>query len=67
SKHKDVMVDVEHNYLAQAAVLASAFANVEIKKHILKYTGRPIYSDELKNAVMRILKGSEKEVLEYGA
>jgi len=67
SKYKDVMIDVEHNYLGQAAVLASAFANVEIKKHILKYTGRPIYSNELKNAVMRILKGSEKEVLEYGA
>mgnify|MGYP001626333949 CR=1 FL=1 len=67
SKYRDVMIGVEHNYLAQASILASTFANVEIKKHILKYTGRPIYSNELKEAVMRVLKGSDKVVLEYGA
>ncbi len=67
SKYKDVIVDVEHNIMAQAALLASTFANVEVKKRILKYTGRPIYSSELKEAVKRVMKGSEVEVLEYGA
>ncbi|MGC9209415.1 MAG: 2-oxoacid:ferredoxin oxidoreductase subunit alpha [Nitrososphaeria archaeon] len=67
AKYSDVIIDVEHNITGQAAVLASTYANVEIRNYILKYTGRPIYSTELVDAVLRVMKGERRVVLEYGA
>ncbi len=61
------IISVEHNYEAQAAKLIAMNTGNIVRKNILKYTGRPIYSNELKDAVKRILSGSEKEVLSYGA
>jgi len=56
------IVSVEHNYLAQAAKLATMNAGVEFDAHVLKYTGRPIYIDELLRASRLILDKGVKEV-----
>ncbi|MGC9209934.1 MAG: 2-oxoacid:ferredoxin oxidoreductase subunit alpha [Acidilobus sp.] len=61
------VIDVEHNYLGQASRVIQMFTGYEIRNHIVKITGRPIYSSELASAVKRILRGeSTREVLTYG-
>lgn len=61
------IIDVEHNYLGQAAKVIEMNTGFEISRFILKYTGRPMYRMELKEAVKRILEGkSVREVLTYG-
>ena len=61
------VIDVEHNYLGQAAKVVEMNTGLEIRKFVLKYTGRPIYRSELAEAVRRILEGkSSREVLTYG-
>ncbi|HII47913.1 2-oxoacid:ferredoxin oxidoreductase subunit alpha [Pyrobaculum aerophilum] len=62
----EVAVAVEHSYSSQAALLASMLAGVRIDRHILKYTGRPIYVGELVEGVRRVLKGESRVVLDYG-
>jgi len=61
------IITVEHNYEAQAAKLIAMNTGNIVRKNIVKYTGRPIYSNELRDAVKRILSGSDREVLSYGA
>ncbi len=63
----DRLVAVEHNYEAQAAVLTAANTGITIGKKIVKFTGRPMYANELEEAVMRVMKGENRVVLEYGA
>ena len=61
------VIDVEHNYLGQAAKVIEMNTGIEISKFILKYTGRPMYRMEVVDAVKRILDGkSSREVLTYG-
>jgi 2-oxoglutarate ferredoxin oxidoreductase subunit alpha len=61
------VIDVEHNYLGQAAMAVRMYTGYEISRFVLKYTGRPIYRMELVEAVKRILEGkSTREVLTYG-
>ena len=61
------VIDVEHNYIGQAARLIEMNTGIEIKKYVLKYSGRPIYRSELVDAVRRVLEGrSSREVLTYG-
>jgi 2-oxoglutarate ferredoxin oxidoreductase subunit alpha len=38
-----------------------------VEKAILKYTGRPIYVNELTKALEKVLGGERRVVLEYGA
>ncbi|MGC9116503.1 MAG: 2-oxoacid:ferredoxin oxidoreductase subunit alpha [Conexivisphaera sp.] len=63
----DRIIAVEHNYEAQGARLARMNTGIEVSRRILKFSGRPIYSDELARAVKSVLSGSEVEVLSYGA
>ena len=63
----DHMIDVEHNYEGQAGMLVAMNTGFRLKKKILKYTGRPIYSNELVEAVKRVISGSQEEVLSLGA
>jgi len=65
---QEKIIIVENNYLTQAAKIISMYNGVQISKKITKYTGRPIYKNELVNAIKNILEGkSEWEVLIYGA
>jgi len=61
------LVDVEHNYEAQAATMMRINTGVLPANYVLKYTGRPIYSDELVRAVKSVMSGERRVVLEYGA
>ena len=61
-------VFVEHDYLVQAGMAAKLFANIDVEYRIVKYTGRPIYTNELVDAVLKVVKEDVKEVvLRYGA
>ncbi len=61
------VVDVECNYEGQAGILVRLNTGHDLKKHIVKFTGRPIYLNELVEATKRILSGSSQEVLSLGA
>lgn len=63
---KSRIIAVEHNYLAQAAKVILLNTGIKIMKEIVKYTGRPIYLNELVDGVLRILSGEDRVVLKYG-
>jgi len=64
----DKIIMVENNYLSQASMVISMHTGKIIENRILKYTGRPIYKDELVKAIRKILSGKSKmEVLMSGA
>ncbi|MEM4501779.1 MAG: transketolase C-terminal domain-containing protein, partial [Thermofilaceae archaeon] len=60
------LIAVEHNYMAQLAILINMRTGTKIEKSIVKYTGRPIYQNELIEAVKRILRGESRVVLSHG-
>lgn len=60
------IIAIEHNYLAQAAEVVHINTGIKIKKNVVKYTGRPIYLNELVEAILRILEGKDRVVLKYG-
>ena len=61
------VIAVEHNYMAQAAMVVAMNTGYRIRRAVLKWTGRPIYRMELVEAVKSILEGrSERVVLTYG-
>ena len=63
----DKVIAVESNYESMAAKITTMNTGFVFQKHILKWTGRPIYVGELAQAVVKILMGSSREVLTYGA
>ncbi|MCE4624033.1 MAG: 2-oxoacid:acceptor oxidoreductase subunit alpha [Caldisphaeraceae archaeon] len=69
SRYKpEKIIAVESNYESMAAKVITMNTGFIFKKHILKWTGRPIYVKELSLATLRILEGlSSREVLSYGA
>jgi len=60
------IIAVEHSYLSQVSKIISMNTGFRITKEIVKYTGRPIYLNELVDAVLKILKGEDRVVLTYG-
>ena len=59
---------VEHNYLGQAGKVIAMNTGIVIRKSVVKYTGRPIYLNELVPALRKVLEeGVERVVLTYGA
>jgi len=64
---KERIVSVEHNYLVQAAKVITLNTGKIIEKSILKYTGRPMYRNEVVQGLERILKGEKRVVVAYGA
>ncbi len=64
--NKSKIIAVEHNYLSQAAKVILLNTGIKITKEIVKYTGRPIYLNELVDGVSRILRGEDRVVLKYG-
>jgi 2-oxoglutarate ferredoxin oxidoreductase subunit alpha len=57
------VISLEHNYQAQASMIVSLYTITEINRSIVKYTGRPMYLDEVVEAVKKILEGDEKRVV----
>ncbi len=61
------VIDVENNIMGQAAALIAMNTGFNIKKYVLKYTGRPMYLMEVVEAIVDILEGRRsKVVLSYG-
>lgn len=48
-----LIIDVESNYEAQAAGVIREKTGIEIKHRVVKVTGRPIFVDEVYDAVRR--------------
>ncbi|MFB6469815.1 MAG: 2-oxoacid:ferredoxin oxidoreductase subunit alpha [Vulcanisaeta sp. AZ3] len=62
-----LLIDVESNYEAQAAAVIREKTGIEVKHKVLKVTGRPVFVDEVYDAVKKILKdGDERIVLMRG-
>jgi len=61
------VIAVEHSYTAQVAKVITMNTGFLIKKFALKWTGRPIYRNELIEAVKKIASGENKVVMKYGA
>jgi len=57
------VIAVEHNYLGQASRIASLETGFRFRKFILKWTGRPIYLDELIQGFLAIVKDGKDEVV----
>jgi len=67
SKSK-LIIDVENNYNAIASGIIREKTGIEIKHHIVKYTGRPMSETEVYDAVKHILlTGERRVVLSHGA
>ncbi|MCX8165198.1 MAG: 2-oxoacid:acceptor oxidoreductase subunit alpha [Acidilobaceae archaeon] len=60
------IIAVEASVSSQAAKVIAMNTGHVIRKHALKWTGRPIYTMELVQAVKKLLAGSEREVMSYG-
>lgn len=66
-EESDLLVAVEHSYEAQIAKLITMNTGIDIPHSIVKYTGRPIYQNEIIHAIDQILsKKTKKVVLSYG-
>jgi 2-oxoglutarate ferredoxin oxidoreductase subunit alpha len=66
---KQRVIGIEHNYEGQLGQLIREKTGIEQTHHILKYTGRPMTTTEVFEALKAILtgKGSEREVLMFGS
>ncbi len=66
---KTRIIDVEDNHTAQLAGLITEHAHVKPNYYILKYTGRPMLTTEIYEALKSILnnKAASRQVLTYGA
>jgi 2-oxoglutarate ferredoxin oxidoreductase subunit alpha len=62
-------ISVESNYTGQLRQLIAQKTGRMIKREVVKYTGRPMASDELHDALVRMFKneGLKREVLTLGA
>jgi len=62
------LVFVEHSYIVQVGMVTRMYTGIEPKHMIAKITGRPIYTNELVEALIQIHnKGVKKVMLTYGA
>ncbi|GAB6947911.1 2-oxoacid:ferredoxin oxidoreductase subunit alpha [Vulcanisaeta sp. JCM 16161] len=58
-----LIIDVESNYEAQAAGIIREKTGIEIKHKVVKVTGRPIFVDEVYDAVKKILKDRDEKII----
>jgi len=59
----DRVIALEHNYQAQAAMAVKLYSGKEITRRIVKYTGRPMYLNEVVEAVQRMLETDVRRVV----
>ncbi|MEM0174107.1 MAG: transketolase C-terminal domain-containing protein, partial [Sulfolobaceae archaeon] len=64
--NKRMIIDIENNYMAQAGMLTKLFTGIEPTNYILKWNGRPIFRDELSNALKSVIINNEKKVILNG-
>ncbi|MHA1616658.1 MAG: 2-oxoacid:acceptor oxidoreductase subunit alpha [Candidatus Njordarchaeales archaeon] len=61
------VIGVEHSYFVQIADLVSLHTSIPVPYRIAKWTGRPIYENEIVDAVKKIVEENKKRVvLTYG-
>ncbi len=63
----EIIIDLENNYQAQAALILREFTGIKANKFILKYNGRHVTEDEVYNSIKEILNGKDKVVMTSGA
>ncbi len=63
---RDKVIAVEHSYSPRISEVISLKTGYQIESEIVKYTGRPIYRDELIDSLKKIIDGSDREVLSHG-
>ena len=63
------IIDIEDNFTGQLGEVIKEKTGISPNFHILKYTGRPMTTTEVYNAIKMILtnKASERQVLIYGS
>jgi 2-oxoglutarate ferredoxin oxidoreductase subunit alpha len=68
-QNKKRVIDIEDNYTAQLASIITEKALVKPNYYVLKYTGRPMMTTEVYNAIKLILndKAPQRQVLTLGA
>jgi 2-oxoglutarate ferredoxin oxidoreductase subunit alpha len=68
-QNKKRVIDIEDNYTAQLGGIITEYALVKPNYYILKYTGRPMMTTEVYQAIKLILDGkaAERQVLMLGA
>jgi 2-oxoglutarate ferredoxin oxidoreductase subunit alpha len=66
---KKRIIDIEDNYLGQLGGVIKEKTGIAPNFHILKYTGRPMTTTEVHEALKKILTGkaAEREVLMFGS
>ncbi|ARM77051.1 2-oxoacid:ferredoxin oxidoreductase subunit alpha [Acidianus manzaensis] len=64
---KEVIIDIEGDYEAQAAQVLKEKTGIDVTNYILKWNGRPMARDEVKDAILETLKGKKEVILNGGA
>ncbi len=63
---RERIISIEHSYSPRISEVISLNTGQQIDNEIVKFTGRPIYRDELIGSIKNILEGSDREVLKHG-
>jgi len=66
-KGSKVIIDIENNYTAQAALVIKEHTGINVDKFILKYNGRHVTEDEVYKSIKEVLNGKDKVVMTSGA
>ncbi|MCW4006423.1 MAG: 2-oxoacid:ferredoxin oxidoreductase subunit alpha [Candidatus Bathyarchaeota archaeon] len=66
---KKRIIDVEHNYCGQIGEVIKQHTGIAPNYHVLKYTGRPMTTTEVYEAIKLVLsdKAKERQVLMFGS
>jgi 2-oxoglutarate ferredoxin oxidoreductase subunit alpha len=64
---KEMIIDIEGNYEAQAAQVIREKTGLQPTNYILKLNGRPMARDEVKEAIVSVINGKKEVILNGGA
>ncbi len=65
-KSVENVIALEHSYSPRVSEVISLNTGYQIDKEVVKFTGRPIYLDELTDSIKNIIEGENREVLRHG-
>ncbi|AWR93593.1 2-oxoacid:ferredoxin oxidoreductase subunit alpha [Acidianus brierleyi] len=63
---KEKIIDIEGNYMGQAAMVVKLYTGIEATHYILKWNGRPMGRDEVKEGLKAVINNDEKKVVLHG-
>jgi 2-oxoglutarate ferredoxin oxidoreductase subunit alpha len=63
---REFIIDVESNYFGQAGEVLKLNTGIEPTHHILKWNGRPMMRDEVKEAIKAVVQKGERKVVLHG-